>query len=98
MAARIWPGFRPVRSTSSAASPDTCGVAWLVPMKPLMNRSWGNALHTVSENVFVAGSNASDSLEHPDHTHETPMMLPCGSNEALPPGAATLIAERPTFV
>src|SRR5437868_2908819 len=94
-----WPW--PLTLTSSAASPATCGDAWLVPTNPV-NRL--PATQDVSTGVPVAVKLAIRVFEQNDHTHDA-MSLPHGHVETvlftksmLPPGAATVIAERPKSV
>src|SRR5215831_8749205 len=94
-----WPC--PTWLTSSPASPATCGVAWLVPMKPV--RRFPNA-HDVKIGVPFAVNPAMSVLLQNDHTQDA-KSGPHGHTvigrltmSALPPGPATVIADRPKFV
>src|SRR5437762_7489643 len=88
MRALICLGFRPTIDTRSAAAPVTWGAAMLVPCAPTMKVGRGAQL--MSRLVWL----------HAAHTNAS---LPAGGvsggpNELLPPGAATLITERPKLV
>src|SRR5258705_4183951 len=91
----------PYSATSSAASPATCGEAWLVPAMPVRRfPAWQPA--------YASGlirtprlSVASVCLAQKDHTYDA-LELPQGQAEitapALPPGPATSIDFLPQFV
>src|SRR5690349_12667277 len=90
----------PCSTTSNAARPATCGVAWLVPMKPEMRLP---AAHAVSTGTPADVSPAMRVLLQYDQTHDAMSLphghgcttgLPAASSFAFPPGPATLIAER----
>src|SRR2546425_13007912 len=94
MRALIWPGFRPRMDTSNAAVPATCGAAMLVPCAPMTGRV--HATGTVTP-AFVRATIV------PLHAAHTAVCRPAGSGsggpkELVPPGAATVIAERPKVV
>src|SRR5438034_10748225 len=79
---------RPTIDTSSAAVPVTCGAAMLVPWAPRIKK--GDEKQPTIRLVWL----------HAAHTNTS---LPAGAasggpNELLPPGAATLMTERPKFV
>src|SRR5438876_5546674 len=93
MRALIWLGLRPRIDTSSAAVPATCGAAMLVPCEPMTGRV--HATSTVTPAVVRA-------TIVPLHAAHTAVCRPAGSGSAgprdvFPPGAATLMAERPKF-
>ena len=86
---------------SSAARPATCGDAWLVPISPISRLP---AVHAVSTGAPAGVKLAMSVLLQSDQTHDA-MSTPHGHADvvnfgasALPPGAATLMAERPKFV
>src|SRR5215831_2656749 len=90
-----WPC--PCTLTSSAASPATCGVAWLVPMNPKIRFP---AVQEVKIGLPVEVNPTILVLLQNDHTHDA-KSGPHGHAEigrltmsALPPGPATEIAER----
>src|SRR5215218_4787350 len=99
---RVCTALVPFSAISSAASPATCGDAWLVPMKPLSRLP---AEQAVSTGTPAAVRPARRYLGQYDHTHDA-MSLPHGHGDtvkpcaasALPPGAATVTAERPKLV
>src|SRR4051812_26538903 len=101
MAFLICDGFpMPFSAMSSAASPATCGVAWLVPINP------DRRLPAAHGNEAVpSGPTTMAVLEQNDHTHDA-TSTPHGhllnaklcAASAFPPGPATLIADRPKFV
>src|SRR6188472_2552226 len=86
----------PCTETRSAARPATCGLAWLVPISPTSR--FPAAQGRTGAPPLVP---AMYVLLHSDQTHDA-KSGPHGqletvrfSRSALPPGAATEIAERP---
>src|SRR5437016_10173443 len=101
MRALIWLGLRPRIDTSSAAVPDTWGAAMLVPCAP--TRKMGSAAQGL---IFLTGWPSLSRLSAKTvwlHAAQTKTSRLAGKGrsgpkELLPPGAATLMAERPKFV
>src|SRR5881409_361524 len=85
MRALIWLGFRPRIDTSSAAVPVTCGAAMLVPWAPRIKK--GDEKQPTIRLVWLHAAHTNTSLPAG--------AVSAGPNELLPPGAATLMTERP---
>src|SRR6478672_10141877 len=83
-----------------AASPVTWGAAWLVPTKPITGKNCGGHSSPIGGvvGVGVSGPKSSAVVEHEDQTGVRSTRLPSPSRMTLPPGAATVIADRPKLL
>src|SRR6476620_12603813 len=100
IAARSWLTPCTPSATSEAASPVTCGAAWLVPTNPITGRNGGgqSSASGGSVGVGVRVPKSSPVVEHDDQTGVRSAMLPWASRTTLPPGAPTAMADRPKLL